>query len=513
MPEVRNLIIILGDQLNRTSAVFHDFDHEQDLVLMAEVKEESTHVWSSKPRIAVFLSAMRHFARELEQDGIPVHYSSLDDSRPETDLGEALESAVSQYRPQSCLFAKPGDFRVEQQLTETLSRLGTRFFILEDNSFLSTPEEFVDYASSRKQIRLEFFYRMLRKKHGVLMDENGKPVGGAWNFDKSNRNAFPKSGPGTLPAPISFKPDTITREVFETIDNYFSDHPGSLEDFDWPVTRAQALDALEDFITHRLPEFGKYQDAMWQGEPWLYHSRISAALNLKLLLPSEAISAAENALSHNQAPIEAVEGFIRQILGWREYVRGIYWWKMPDYLESNYFEASRPLPEFFWNGETEMTCLRDTINQTLKFGYAHHIQRLMVTGLFSLIAGIRPYEVHQWYLSVYVDAVDWVEVPNALGMSQFADGGIMASKPYSASGKYIQRMSNYCQNCRFKPEVSSGPEACPFTNLYWNFLHTNRSKIESIPRMDFQLKNLDRLSPAKLEEIQESATKLLNNLP
>ncbi|MBY0376048.1 MAG: cryptochrome/photolyase family protein, partial [Bryobacteraceae bacterium] len=319
------------------------------------------------------------------------------------------------------------------------------------------------------------------------------------------RAAFGKQGPGTVPPPLAFPPDRTTRDVLALVRQRFASHAGSLDHFSWPVTPAQARAALDDFITHRLPFFGAHQDAMWTNEPFLYHSRISAALNLKLLDPREAIAAAENAYRRHDAPLAAVEGFIRQILGWREYVRGIYWRFMPGYADGNALDAHQPLPAFYWTGDTEMNCLRDAIGQTLRHGYAHHIQRLMVTGLYALLLGVEPQQIHEWYLAVYVDAVEWVELPNTIGMSQFADGGLMASKPYAATGKYIQRMSNYCDGCRYDPAERTGDRACPFTTLYWDFLIRNEAKLRATPRMEMQLRNLDRLSPAQKSLIEEKA--------
>ena len=335
--------------------------------------------------------------------------------------------------------------------------------------------------------------------------DGGSPAGGEWNFDAENRAAFGKQGPGPIPPPLEFVPDRTTRTVIALVRQRFAQHPGSLDHFAWPVTPTEARAALDDFIANRLPLFGAHQDAMWTNEPFLYHARISAALNLKLLDPRDAIAAAENAFRRGQAPLAAVEGFIRQILGWREYVRGIYWRFMPQYAEGNALDARQPLPPFYWTGDTDMNCLRDAIGQTLRLGYAHHIQRLMVTGLYALLLGVEPQQIHQWYLAVYVDAVEWVELPNTIGMSQFADGGIMASKPYAASGKYIQRMSNYCSGCRYDPAESTGDRACPFTTLYWDFLLRHQQKLRATPRMEMQLRNLGRLSPAQRKKIEEKA--------
>jgi deoxyribodipyrimidine photolyase-related protein len=354
---------------------------------------------------------------------------------------------------------------------------------------------------------MEFFYREMRKRLDVLM-QGGNPAGGEWNFDAENRGVFGKNGPELLPAPVAFAPDLTTRSVMEMVDRELPEAPGTSQFFDFPVTRHQALEALSDFIANRLPHFGQYQDAMWSGQPWLYHARLSAALNLKLINPREVIAAAENSWNLGLVPIAAAEGFIRQILGWREYVRGIYWRSMPEYMESNALDARAALPGFYWTGETDMHCLKQAIGQTLKLGYAHHIQRLMVTGLYALLLGVRPSEVHEWYLGVYVDAVEWVEVPNTIGMSQYADGGVMASKPYAASGKYIQRMSDYCRGCVYDPALSVGEKACPFTTLYWDFLARNRARLGGNQRMSLQLKNLDRLTPETLEAVRLRAAQI-----
>jgi deoxyribodipyrimidine photolyase-related protein len=366
---------------------------------------------------------------------------------------------------------------------------GVELEIRPDRHFLCSREQFAAYAGDRRRLRMEFFYREMRRSTGVLM-QRGKPAGGAWNYDAQNRIGFGAAGPDPLPCPKGFSPDATTKEVIRLVNRRFADHPGSLSRFDWPVTAVQAAEALKDFIETRLPAFGEYQDAMWADSPWLYHSRLSCALNLKLLDPRAVLPAVESAWRSKQAPLNAVEGFIRQILGWREYVRGIHWQFMPEYRDRNALGASHPLPSFYWTGDTEMRCLRQAIGQTLTYGYAHHIQRLMVTGLFSLLLGVNPVEVHKWYLAIYVDAVEWVELPNVIGMSQFADGGIMASKPYAATGKYIQRMSNYCHGCRYDPGQAEGENACPFTALYWAFLARNEAKLRANPRMQMQLKNL-----------------------
>jgi deoxyribodipyrimidine photolyase-related protein len=502
--ETRNLVLVLGDQLDEQSSALTDFDPQSDRIWMAEVDAESTHVPSSKQRTTLFLSAMRHFAERLRDKGWPVVYRLLDDEQNVGSLAEELALAIRQYRPSQLVMTAPGDWRVWQQLRATAAQHGVPLDIRDDDHFYCTVREFKAHAEGKKQIRLEYFYRELRRKHHILMD--GKlPIGGQWNFDADNRGSFGKAGPGALPAPTRFEPDATTLAVMALVNQRFAQHPGSLEHFGWPVTRDQALQVLADFVQYRLPHFGQYQDAMWEGEVWLYHSHVSSSLNLKLLRPREVIAAAETAYHQGLAPLPAVEGFVRQILGWREYVRGIYWTEMPGYLEQNAMQAQANLPGFFWTADTDMACLRDAIGQTLKQGYAHHIQRLMVTGLYALLFGVHPKQVHEWYLSVYVDAVEWVELPNTLGMSQFADGGLMASKPYVASGKYIDRMSNHCKGCRYNPAVATGATACPFTTLYWDYLSQHADTLAKNPRMLMQLKNLNRLSASQRADIAQQA--------
>jgi deoxyribodipyrimidine photolyase-related protein len=502
--ETRNLVLVLGDQLDEQSCALTDFDPQSDRIWMAEVDAESTHVPSSKQRTTLFLSAMRHFAERLRHRGWPVVYRLLDDEQNVGSLAEELALAIRQYRPSQLVMTAPGDWRVWQQLRATAAQHGIPFDIRDDDHFYCTAREFKAHAEGKKQIRLEYFYRELRRKHHILMDGN-QPIGGQWNFDADNRGSFGKAGPGALPAPTRFEPDAITLDVMALVNQRFAQHPGRLEHFGWPVTRDQALQVLADFVQYRLPHFGQYQDAMWEGEVWLYHSHVSSSLNLKLLRPREVIAAAETAYHQGLAPLPAVEGFVRQVLGWREYVRGIYWTEMPAYLEQNAMRAQADLPGFFWTADTDMACLRDAIGQTLKQGYAHHIQRLMVTGLYALLFGVHPKKVHEWYLSVYVDAVEWVELPNTLGMSQFADGGLMASKPYVASGKYIDRMSNHCKGCRYNPAVATGATACPFTTLYWDYLSQHTDTLAKNPRMLMQLKNLNRLSASQRADIAQQA--------
>jgi len=501
---MRRLNLILGDQLDRHSLIFDDLDSDNDCFWMAEVREESTHVWSHKQRIALFLSSMRHFAEELREQKFPLIYQALKDHHFES-LAEALADTLQREKPQEVCFVTPGDYRVTQSLVATCNRFQVPFKQLNDQHFLSTPQEFNKWAEGKKQLRLEYWYRELRKKYQILMEDEKNPLGGQWNYDQSNRKAFKKDGPQNIPSTISWETDKTTQAVIKLVNEEYPDHPGELITLYWSVTPQQAQQALERFFDHCLDNFGDYQDAMWTDEPFLNHSLISSALNLKLLHPLQVIQTAEKHHRENGAPLAAVEGFIRQILGWREYVRGLYWLHMPDWVEMNALNAKQSLPNFYWTGDTEMTCLHQSIKQTLKYGYAHHIQRLMVTGLFSLLYGVDPKQIHQWYLAIYVDAVEWVELPNTLGMSQYADNGIMASKPYIASGNYINKMSNYCKKCRFNPAKAIGEDACPFTTLFWDFLVTHADTFKSNPRMGFMLKNLERKTEADIQQIKAQA--------
>ena len=504
MLELRTLVLVLGDQLDLEAAAFDGFDSSKDAVWMAEVAEESTHVWSSKPRTVMFLAAMRHFALALRAAGRSLHYTALGHAANHGSLAAQLRADIARLRPQQLVMTAPGDWRVLQALKAVAAETGLSLDVREDRHFFTTVRDFAAHAKGRKQLRMEYFYREQRQRHRVLMDGD-EPCGGQWNFDADNRQPFPKSGPQGVPVRSTFTPDEVTREVMSMVQLRFAAHPGRLESFSWPVTRPQALQALNDFVEQRLPHFGPHQDAMWPGQPWLYHAHLGAALNLKLLNPREVVAAAAAAWRAGKAPLAGVEGFIRQVLGWREYVRGIYWTQMPGYIERNAMDAQEPLPGWFWTGHTDMACLRDTITQTLEHGYAHHIQRLMVTGLYTLLLGVQPQQVHAWYLAVYVDAVEWVELPNVLGMSQYADGGVMASKPYIASGKYIAKMSPHCKGCRYDPALRTGDTACPFTTLYWDYLMRHEATLARNPRMALQVKNLARLDAPERQAVQDRA--------
>jgi len=505
--KARHLVVVLGDQLNDEASAFDGFDQKSDAVLMMEVAEEATYVPQHRMRLALFFSAMRHFRHELETKGRRVHYAELEDQHNRGNFADELQRWAHKTRPEKLIITKPGDYRVEQKICKAAKSLDCKLEVRADRHFLCDLEEFRTYAEARKSLLLEGFYRQMRRSRGILITGNG-PAGGQWNYDKDNRKGFGPDGPGHIKAPRSFSHDDVTSAAIDTVTRCFPDNPGRLDFFDYPVTRDQAHAALRDFIENRLARFGTYQDAMATGHPYLYHSRLSCVLNLHLLDPRDAIDAAVDAYEEGAAPLNSVEGFVRQILGWREFIRGIYWLKMPRYAELNALNADLPMPAFMWTGETEMNCVRQSVGQLIDHAYAHHIQRLMVLGLFAMLLGVRPYDVHRWHMSMYADAIDWVSLPNVLGMSQYGDGGIVGSKPYAASGSYINRMGDYCDGCRYNSKAAIGDDACPFTTLYWDFLSRHRQQIRSNRRMGFQLRNLDRKDDTEIRAIGKRADKL-----
>ena len=538
---IRHLVLILGDQLDEDSSAFDGFDPAQDKVLMVEAFEESTHVWSHKIRTTLFLSAMRHFAESLKQRGWPVDYRALD-SHGDKTLAEGLLAAIEQHQPQAVVGVEPGDLRVRQQIENVVKSAiksgaycarthsskplkdtkkeaetevsGAFFTWREDKHFLCSLPQFRKWAGKSTSLRMEFFYRQMRKQYKVLMDDDkpGEPLGGQWNFDADNRKSFGKAGPQSVPLAVDYKPDVITKDVVKLVNQHFSDHPGQLDNFNWPVTRKQALVALKDFIANRLPQFGPHEDAMWTNLDFGWHSLLSSSLNLKLLNPLEVILAAEAAYKKHDLDLASVEGFIRQILGWREFMRGVYFLDMPELKTANHYGHTNPLPKWYWTGDTHMNCMKQCITQTLKNGYSHHIQRLMVTGMFGVTAQISPQALCDWYLAVYVDAVEWVELPNTAGMALFANGGRFTSKPYVASGAYIKRMSNYCSGCKYEPETRVGANACPMTTLYWNFLDQHEASFAGNPRTALMVKNLQRMAPELRAEVRSRATEMLADL-
>ncbi|OYU69682.1 MAG: cryptochrome/photolyase family protein [Alphaproteobacteria bacterium PA2] len=509
MSPVRNLILVLGDQLTPTLSSLAAGDPARDRVLMAELQDEASYVRHHKKKIAFLFSAMRHFAEELRGLGWTVDYVKLDAADNSGSFTDQVAAAIAAHQPQQVLVTEAGEWRVAEMMRGWAERFSLPVTILPDDRYLCSHAEFRSWAEGRKQLRMEYFYRDMRRRTGLLMDGD-QPVGGQWNFDADNRK--PAEAGLFMPRPRVCQPDAITQEVLALVSARFANHFGSLAPFWFAVTREDAEAALTAFVDQALPKFGDYQDAMLTGEPFLYHAVIAQYLNCGLLDPLEVCRKVEAAYRAGKAPLNAAEGFIRQIIGWREYVRGIYWLKMPGYETSNFFDHTRPLPDFYWTGETDMACVRATVTQTRDHAYAHHIQRLMVTGNFALLAGIDPHALHEWYLSVYADAYEWVELPNTVGMSQFADGGLLASKPYAASGAYINRMSNYCGTCAFDVKQRTGPRACPFNALYWDFIARSREKIGSNPRMAQMVRTYDRFSPDEQGRIADSAATFLAKL-
>ncbi|MBU2979556.1 cryptochrome/photolyase family protein [Alteromonas sp. C1M14] len=503
------LILVLGDQLTHTLPAISDARKTVDTLLLAEVREEATYVNHHKKKIAFLFSAMRHFAAELKANNYTVSYIKYDDENNQGSLLEQVKLACAKGDFSEVRVTMPGEYRLLKSMQQWEHVLGCPVIFCQDNRFLSTPDEFSAWAEGRKQLRMEFFYRQMRRKHHVLMDGDN-PQGGKWNYDAQNREPMPATQ--QVPKHTTFKTDKITDEVIRLVDDVFSDHFGHLDNFYFAVTRDDALGVLDIFLQERLPHFGKFQDAMVEGQPWLYHSHIAFYLNCGLLTAKEVIMAAEQAYCAGQVPLNSAEGFIRQILGWREYVRGYYWHFMPALKHDNYFNNSRTLPDFYWHGRTNMNCMRQCIKETKDNAYAHHIQRLMVLGNFSLLTELSPQEVQDWYLLVYADAYEWVELPNVAGMILYSDGGNLASKPYVASGSYINKMSNYCKNCGYQVSKKTGPKACPFNYLYWHFIDKHKEKLSNNPRMALIYKTYGRMKNENIDAMKQDAEIFLSKL-
>ncbi len=515
MTGCRHLIVIFGDQLTHNNPALADMDPALDRILMVESVDESQVVWSHKARTVLFLSAMRHFRDELVQRGWSVHYHHLTDRSP-TAAPATLMGVIGHHlktqSPQSLRACEPGEYRLEQALVQLCRESQTPLRLCDDTHFMCSRADFATWASRLKSLRMEYFYRDMRKRYQVLMQTDGEPEGGQWNYDADNRQGYPKTGPGAVVPAARFEPDDTTRQVIDDVNRLLPDNPGSLDSFAWPVNRSQALEALDTFIKHRLPHFGPWQDAMWTDHPFGWHALLASSMNLHLLDPREVVTAAEQAYRDNGLPLASVEGFIRQVIGWREFIRGVYWTDMPALKTANFYGHNRPLPAWFWTGQTNMVCMQQVVGQTLEHGYAHHIQRLMVTGNFALLAQLDPAQVADWYLAVYVDAVEWVELPNVAGMALFANGGRFTSKPYIASGAYIKRMSNYCKGCKYDPAQKTGDSACPVTTLYWSFLDRHEEALSKNPRTSLMAKNITRLDKAARTELQQKALITLQSL-
>ncbi len=503
------LIPVLGDQLSLDLSSLGGADPATSLILMMEVADETTYVRHHRRKIAYILSAMRHHAEALRAAGWTVDYVKLDDPDNAGSFTGEVARAVERHAPDRIVVTEAGEWRVQAMLDAWETMFGIPVEIRSDTRFIASHAAFTTWAEDRKQLRMEYFYREMRRKTGLLMDGD-KPVGGAWNYDKENRK--PAMRDLLMPKLPHFAPDAITQQVLALVALRFADHVGSLDEFGIAVTRDQALAAQAHFLAHALPRFGDYQDAMLTGEPILYHAHLSFYINSGLLDPLDLCRRVEAEYRAGRVPLNAAEGFIRQIIGWREYVRGIYWWSGPDYGRRNFLDAKRRLPAFYWSGETDMQCMRQAIRQTLDLAYAHHIQRLMVTGNYALLIGAEPDDVDRWYLEVYADAYEWVEQPNTRGMILFADGGLLGSKPYAASGAYINRMSDYCGSCRYDVTQRIGPDACPFNALYWDFLVRNRAKLGTNQRLSLPYRSWDAMSATTQDELRAQAALYLDHL-
>lgn len=495
------LILVLGDQLTQSLSALTEAKKD-DIIVMAEVASETDYVPHHPKKIAFTFTAMRKFADQLRDRGHTVEYTTLDDPDNTHSITGELIRRASQQKVKEIIATEPGEWR----LISALEDMPIPTTILPDTRFIASHKEFEDWAEGRKELRMEWFYRDMRRKTGLLM-EGDKPEGGKWNFDHDNRKAAPKDI--DYAGPLKFDPD---EDVLQLVEQKFPNNFGDLRPFWYPTDATQARKHLNHWLKNALPNFGDYQDAMLNDYKFLYHSIISVSLNAGLLDPLDVCQKAEAEYKAGRAPINAVEGFIRQIIGWREYMRGIYFLQGPDYTSRNELNHTRKLPDFFWGAETKMNCVAKAVAQTKSDAYAHHIQRLMVTGNFALLAGVDPHQVHEWYLSVYADAYEWVEAPNVIGMSQWADGGIVGSKPYISSGNYIDKMSDHCKSCSYKVKDKTGPDACPFNLLYWHFLDRHRDRFAKNPRMGNMYRVWDRMDEAKRETVLAEANAWLETL-
>jgi deoxyribodipyrimidine photolyase-related protein len=486
------LRLVLGDQLSDSLSALADLDPDLDVVLIAEVRAETDYVRHHKRKLALLFSAMRQFGERLGERGVAVRYVRLDDPNNAGSIRGEVLRALRDQPFERVVRTACGEWRLEEDLLALTRDTNLRVEVREDDRFICSRAEFAAWASGKSELRMEFFYREMRRKTGLLMAA-GKPMGGRWNYDRENRRRLPA---GVEPPPrIVIEPNAATREALADVERWFPDNFGSLEDFGYPTNPAEAEAVLAHFLEAGLPRFGDFQDAMKAGDPFLFHGLISAAMNCGLLDPLEVCRRAEAEFAAGRAPLNAVEGFVRQILGWREYVRGLYWLKMPEYAKRNALAANNRLPWFYWSGETDMACVKDVVEVTRAHAYAHHIQRLIITGQLAMLLGVHPDEINDWYMVVYADAYEWVELPNTHGMATYADGGIMASKPYAASGAYINRMSDYCGRCAYDVKQRLGPKACPFNALYWDFLIRNERYLAGNPRLGVMYKQIARMDP------------------
>ena len=497
------LRLVLGDQISdgRLSSL-RDLNPSRDTVLFAEVRAETGYVRHHKKKIALVFAGMRGFAERLRARKVDVRYVGFEDADNAGSLIGEVRRALAEHDYDRVVITKPGEVRLMAEFADFAAKSNVPVELLEDDRYLCSPQEFAAWAAGKRELRMEFFYREMRRRYRLLMDGD-KPEGGAWNFDKENRKAMPRR---LRPPNHRFvTPNATTRRAVADVARLFPTYFGSLEGFGFATTPDEAEVIVADFIGHILPGFGDYQDAMVKDEPWMWHSIISAAMNLGLIDPLDVCRRAEAEYRAGRAPLNAVEGFIRQILGWREYMRGVYWLKMPAFKQLNALGANRKLPWFYWSAETDMTCVKETVTATRDHAYAHHIQRLMVTGNLAMLIGVHPDEINEWYMVVYADAYEWVELPNVHGMATFADGGLIGSKPYAASGAYINRMSDYCGRCRYDVTARLGDDACPFNALYWDFMIRNEAVLGKNIRMAMPYRTLARMDAPARAEVQAQA--------
>lgn len=484
--------LILGDQLNLQHSWFNAVD-ENILYVLMEVKPESEYVTHHIQKIVGIFQAMRHFAQSLEDKGHRVRYYRINDKLNLQSFSKNISELSKEIAADKIEYQEPDEYRLDQQLKTEFEELDVQVQCVGSEHFFTGRYELKEMFKDKKSYLMETFYRNMRKTHKVLMDGD-QPVTGKWNYDKENRKKLPKRH--NVPTPYTLKHNV--EEILADIEAADIQFIGEIDPkgFIWPKSSDEARDVLDYFINTLFSSFGTYQDAMSDKEWSLYHSRISFAMNVKMISPRDVVSKAEEywCQNPNEISISQAEGFIRQILGWREYMRGIYWAHMPDYSELNYFGHKRQLPHYYWDADTKMNCMHKAISQSLQYSYAHHIQRLMITGNFALLAGIDPDEVDEWYLGIYIDAFDWVEITNTRGMSQFADGGIVGTKPYTSSASYIHKMGDHCSNCHYDHKKKIGDGACPFNSLYWYFLEVNRELLSANPRMTMMYRVLDKMS-------------------
>ena len=496
------LRLILGDQLDPQHPWFAERDPDVHYVLM-EIRQETDYVLHHAQKIIAIFAAMRDFARQLAADGHRVHYLAIDDPDNRQSLSANLEYLVATHAIGRIEYQSPDEWRLDRLLAEYADTSPIPVTQVDSAHFYTRRDEAAQFFAGREHWLMENFYRRLRSRHQVLLAADGRPLGGRWNYDADNRKAWP----GLPREADDWRGQHDHRALWAQIcaAGVASFGEPAAADFRWPLNRAEALIQLDAFISEALPHFGDYQDAMSSRAWRLFHALISFALNTKMLSPREVVDRAESACRDGLVPLAAGEGFIRQILGWREYVRGVYWARMPDYADSNFFGHQRPLPGWWWTGKTRMRCLAHCLGQSLDQAYAHHIQRLMVIGNFALLAGLEPQAVHRWYLGVYIDAFEWVELPNTLGMSQYADGGRLATKPYVSTAAYIDRMSDYCRGCAYDRKQRTGPNACPFNALYWDFFARERGRLAGNPRLSMVYRQLDRFASSELAAIRLQA--------